>query len=138
TVGKNITGYPWAGDVYWDYATRGDDPDEAEGNPLFGHGPDFGYWYYGAIWYGDELWNNGIFADENGDGERDQLDALIWDDRENNGEGFMEWTPKTVPHWGEVEVGGFHPKFFSQNGPPRMLEQVAGNQARFNLRMAMS
>ncbi len=138
TVGQNITGYPWAGDVYWNYATRGDDPDEAEGNPLFGHGPDFGYWYYGAIWYGDELWNGGIFADENGDGERDQLDALIWDDRENDGEGFMEWTPKTVPHWGDVEVGGFHPKFFSQNGPPRMLEQVAGNQARFNLRMAMS
>ena len=36
-----------------------------------------------------------------------------------------------------VEIGGFHPKFFSQNGPPRALEQWAGNQARFNLEMAL-
>jgi len=42
------------------------------------------------------------------------------------------------PQYGDVEVGGFHPKFFSQNGPPRMLEQVAGNQARFNLEMALA
>ncbi|MEZ4996253.1 MAG: hypothetical protein R2758_01815 [Bacteroidales bacterium] len=36
-----ITGYERAGDVYNDYGG---------GQPLFGHGPDFGYWYYGAIW----------------------------------------------------------------------------------------
>ena len=139
TVGMRITGYPWAGDVYFTYATRGDDPeDDPQGNPLFGHGPDFGYFYYGTIWYGDELWNGGIFADENEDDERDQLDALIWDDRENDGDGFMEWTPMRHPQYGDVEVGGFHPKFFSQNGPPRMLEQVAGNQARFNLEMALA
>jgi hypothetical protein len=136
TIGKRHTGYPWAGDVYWTYATRGD-ADPVSGTPLFGHGPDFGYWYYGAIWYGDELWNGGIFRDENGDGERDQLDALIWDDRENAGEGFLEWRPFQHPELGQVEVGGFHPKFFSQNGPPRVLDQVAGNQARFNLAMAM-
>lgn len=137
TIGMRHTGYPWAGDVYWTYSTRGQD-DPVRGNPLFGHGPDFGYWYYGSIWYGDELWNGGIFADENGDGERDQLDALVWDDRENGGEGFMEWKPFTHPTLGEVEIGGFHPKFFSQNGPPRMLEKIAGNQARFNLELAMN
>jgi hypothetical protein len=137
TIGQRHTGYPWAGDVYWVYATRGE-TDPVSGSPLFGHGPDFGYWYYGTIWYGDELWNGGIFRDENGDGERDQLDALIWDDRENGGEGFLEWRPFRHPTLGDVEVGGFHPKFFSQNGPPRVLEQVAGNQARFNLEMAMS
>jgi len=136
TIGIRNTGYPWAGDVYWVYANRGES-DPTSGTPLFGHGPDFGYWYYGAIWYGDELWNGGIFRDENGDGERDQLDALIWDDRENGGEGFLEWRPFHHPVLGDVEVGGFHPKFFSQNGPPRVLEQVAANEARFNLEMAM-
>ena len=136
TVGQRLTGYPWAGDVYYTYATR--DREDAFPQPLFGHGPDFGYFYYGSIWYGDELWNGGIFRDENNDGRRDQLDALIWDDRENGGRGFKRWTKVHHPDFGEVEIGGFHPKFFSQNGPPHMLEQVAGNQARFNLEMAFA
>jgi hypothetical protein len=134
TVGLRITEYPWAGDVYHTYATRND----PEGNPtpLFGHGPDFGYFYYGSIWYGDELWNGGIMRDENDDGERDQLDAQIWDDRENGGAGFMAWTPARHPDFGDVEIGGYHPKFFSQNGPPNVLERWASRQALFNLEMA--
>jgi hypothetical protein len=136
TVGLRITGYPWAGDVYHTYATR-NNPDRT-GSPLFGHGPDFGYWYYGSIWYGDELWNGGIFRDENGDGERDQLDALIWDDRENEGQGFRAWTAARHPDFGDVEIGGFHPKFFSQNGPPRVLEHWISRQALFNLEMALA
>jgi hypothetical protein len=136
TVGLRITGYPWAGDVYHTYATR----NNPQGNPspLFGHGPDFGYFYYGSIWYGDELWNGGIYRDENGDGLRDQLDALIWDDRENGGEGFKPWSPARHPDFGDIEVGGFHPKFFSQNGPPRVLEHWASRQALFNLEMAFA
>jgi hypothetical protein len=136
TVGLRITEYPWAGDVYHTYATRGNP--NANPSPLFGHGPDFGYFYYGSIWYGDELWNGGIFRDENNDGERDQLDALIWDDRENNGEGFRRWTAAKHPVLGDVEIGGVHPKFFSQNGPPRVLEQWASRQALFNLEMTFA
>jgi hypothetical protein len=49
----------------------------------------------------------------------------------------MEWKPFRHPTLGDVEIGGFHPKFFSQNGPPRALEHWAGNQARFNLEMAL-
>lgn len=142
SVGLSITDYPWAGDVYWTYATRGDEPDEARGNPLFGHGPDFGYFYYGAIWYGDELWDGGDVGDVNGDGEEDGLDRLIWADsvtadRDYPGP-FKEWTTFRHPEHGEVEIGGWHPKFFSQNGPPEVLERWAGNQARFNLYMAQS
>jgi hypothetical protein len=59
SVGPAHHGYPWAGDVYHTYATRNNP--EGFGSPLFGHGPDFGYFYYGSIWYGDELWNGGIF-----------------------------------------------------------------------------
>jgi hypothetical protein len=136
SVGLRITGYPWAGDVFHTYATR-NNPDRP-GSPLFGHGPDFGYFYYGAIWYGDELWNGGIFRDENNDGQLDQLDALIWDDRENDGEGFKPWTPWQHPDFGDIEMGGFHPKFFSQNGPPRVLDHWAGRQALFNLEMALA
>lgn len=126
-VGKSITGYDRAGDVYNDYG---------RGNPLFGHGPDFGYWYYGSIWYGDEIWNNGrINEDVNGDGTVDDLDRLLWDDKYNDGLAFQEWEPYDHPDLGEVEIGGWDPKFFSQNSPSKQIERWASNQALFNLEM---
>jgi hypothetical protein len=141
SVGVSITGYDWAGDVYHDYMTRTVvNPftgDSARPNPLFGHGPDFGYFYYGTIWYGDELWNGGRMEDFNGDGRLDDVDALTWDDRANGGAGFREWEPFDHPTLGRVEIGGFHPKFFSQNGPPAELERWARNQALFNLQLAL-
>lgn len=126
SIGKGITGYERAGDVYQDYG---------HGNPLFGHGPDFGYWYFGAIWYGDELWNGGRFKDYDGDDDIDQLDLLRWDDEENEGTGFTKWKPFVHPVYGEAEIGGFHPKFFSQNPPAKNLLPWAKNQALFNLEM---
>ena len=82
-----LTGYE-KGDVYNDYG---------KGNP-FGHGPDFGYWYYGSVWYGDEIWNSGRF-DLNGDSITDQTDMLIWDEKNNDGEGFEEWENNTSSIW---------------------------------------
>lgn len=141
SIGMGITGYPWAGDVYDTYRTRIPiNPftgDSARPGPLFGHSPDFGYWYYGAIWYGDELWNGGAMRDYNDDGLLDEVDALTWDDEENGGVGFREWEPFEHPTLGQVEIGGFHPKFFSQNGPPDQLERWARNEALFNLEMAL-
>lgn len=125
-IGKEKTGYEKAGDVYNDYGS---------GSPLFGHGPDFGYWYFGAIWYGDEIWNGARGKDYNNDGEKDQLDMLAWDEKENNGQGFHNWEKINHPVYGEVEVGGFDPKFFSQNPPASHLELWAGNEAMFNLEM---
>ncbi len=125
-IGKKLTGYEKAGDVYDDYGS---------GSPLFGHGPDFGYWYYGAIWYGDEIWNGARYKDFNNDGVTDQLDMLVWDDTENNGEGFMEWKPAKHPVYGDVETGGFVTKFFSQNPPARHLEPWIRNEGLFNVEM---
>ena len=106
------------------------------GRPLFGHGPDWGYWYYGAIWYGDELWGGVSWGDLNGDGEVNQHDALIWDDQENQGRAFTEWATFDHPVYGEAESGGFHPKFYSQNPPVAALEEWIEKQALFNLAMA--
>lgn len=136
SIGMSFTGYPWAGDVYFDYATRG--VPGRSGNPLFGHGPDFGYFSYGSIWYGDELWDGGAVGDVNGDGVADELDRLIWQDSVANGRSFKPWTSFQHPTLGEVEIGGWHPKFFSQNGPPEVLEEWASKQARFNLFLAQS
>lgn len=141
SLGMTITGYPWAGDVYETYSTRYKvnriTGDPLKPNPLFGHGPDFGYFYYGAIWYGDELWNNGAMKDYDGDGVLDDYDALMWDDEENGSNGFKMWEKFDHPQLGEVEIGGFHPKFFSQNGPPWQLERWISKQSLFNIAMAM-
>ncbi|MCP4725346.1 MAG: peptidase [bacterium] len=132
--GMEISGYPWAGDVYYDYRTRG--REGATGAPLFGHSPDFGYFYYGSIWYGDELWNGGRVGDYNEDGEEDELDRLEYNDNELSKSRFQEWTKAHHPEYGEVEVGGWNPKFWRQNPPPELLEEWAIKQARFNLFLA--
>ncbi len=126
-IGKKKTGYEKAGDVYNDYGN---------GNPIFGHGPDFGYWYFGAIWYGDEIWNGARFKDYNGDGVTDQLDMLRWDDEENDSLGFFEWKKAKHPVYGDIEIGGFDPKFFSQNPPAKYLETWISKESMFNLEMA--
>lgn len=140
SVGMSITGYPWAGDVYETYSTRNAfnrmTGDPSKPSPLFGHGPDFGYFYYGSIWYGDELWNGGEHEDLDGDGEIDAYDGFLWDQKYNGGKGFKPWTPYNHPQLGEVEIGGSHPKFFSQNAPADHLEGWIKNQALFNLAMA--
>ena len=135
SLGLSITDYGRAGDVFHDYGARNSD-DPMAGRPLFGHGPDWGYWYYGAIWYGDELWGGVSWGDLNGDGEVTQHDALIWDDQENQGRAFTEWAPFHHPVYGEAESGGFHPKFYSQNPPIAALEEWIAKQARFNLAMS--
>lgn len=138
--GMKLTGYPWAGDTYDVYHTRTPkDPVTGEPtrpNPLFGHGPDFGYWYYGAIWYGDELWNGGAVKDYDNDGLRDSFDALRWNDEALDGKGFAPWTRYPHPQLGDVEIGGFDPKFFLTNPPPRFLEEWARKEAFFNLMLA--
>ena len=125
-AGKRITGYSRAGDVYRDYNRD---------NPIFGHGPDFGYWYFGAIWYGDDIWNGGRNKDYDNDGNISQVEMLRWDDRENDGNGFIEWRPASHPVYGDIETGGFNPKFFLQNPPSKHLEKWVSNQAMFNLEM---
>lgn len=136
SVGLSFTNYPWAGDVYRTYATRFAPPGQGEPQPLFGHGPDFGYFQMGQIWYGDELWNGGRERDYNGDGRWDQYEVLRYNDEQFGGAGYQPWTKVMHPDLGEVEVGGPNPKFWSQNGPPEVLEKWARNQALFNLAMA--
>jgi murein tripeptide amidase MpaA len=138
--GKKITGYPWAGDTYNDYRTRRKfNPvtgDPTIPVPLFGHGPDFGYWYYGSIWYGDELWCTGAVKDYDGDGNYDEYDAFCWNDEALGGAEFQAWASYDHPQLGEVEIGGFNPKFFRQNPPADFLEEWISKQARYNLFLA--
>ncbi|MFC1512230.1 M14 family zinc carboxypeptidase, partial [Candidatus Latescibacterota bacterium] len=138
--GQKITNYPWVGDVYNVYRTRRKfdsvTGDPITPSPLFGHGPDFGYWYYGSIWYGDELWCRGAVKDFDDDGIYDEYDALHWNDEVLGGKEFKQWEKFEHPQLGEIEIGGFNPKFFRQNPPVQFLEEWAQKQAMFNLMLA--
>ena len=141
--GQEITGYPYAGDTYHDYATRTSGapssaaPSERGDTPLFGHGPDFGYLYFGVPWYGDEIWNGGRMMDYDKDGRVDEIETLRWNDENRAGKGdFQPWTKYVHAQLGEVEIGGWNPKFWSQNPPAEMIETWAKNEAMFNLYLA--
>ena len=142
SVGVSITKYPWAGNVYRTYATRGGvNPitgDSLQPQALFGHGPDFGYFYVGTIWYGDEIWNGGREKDYDKNGRVEQWEVLRYCDEDFGGKCMMPWKKFQHPQLGEVEIGGFNPKFWSQNGPPEVLEKWAKNEAMFNLYLANS
>jgi hypothetical protein len=133
TVGLKITGYPWAGDVYREYSTRGNP--NLDPQALYGHGPEYGYFHLGIVWYGDEIWNGGREKDYDKNGTIDQYEVLRYCDEEFGGTCMLPWTKGIHPEHGEIEAGGANPKFWSQNSPPAALEKWAGNQARFNLEL---
>jgi hypothetical protein len=65
------------------------------------------------------------------------VEALRWLDENRPGKGdFQPWTAFKHPQLGDVEIGGFNPKFWSQNPPPDMIETWARNEALFNLYLA--
>ena len=68
----------------------------------------------------------------------DELDRLQYNDKELKVSRFQPWTKVIHPQHGEAEVGGWNPKFWSQNPPPELLEIWAEKEARFNLMLAGS
>lgn len=144
-VGQQLTGYTRAGNVYFDYATQptrlqeGDEPEEEQPNPLFGHGPDFGYFQYGAVWYGDELWiSGGLVKDYNGDDRYGDWEGQRWCAERGIPDCFLEWKAFDHPELGQVEIGGKNPKFFSQNPPAEALEEFVVGQVEQNMYLTES
>ena len=78
----------------------------------------------------DELWNGGSVGDYNKDGVTDDLDRLQYNDKELKVSRFQPWTKIIHPDYGDAEVGGWNPKFWSQNPPPELLEIWAEKEAR--------
>ncbi len=84
------------------------------------------------------MWNGGNVGDYNKDGVTDELDRLNYNDKELKVTRFQPWTKIIHPQYGEAEVGGWNPKFWSQNPPPEILETWIEREARFNLMLAGS
>lgn len=67
--------------------------------------------------------------------EREYL-LLQWNDRELASQGFFRWRKFNHPQLGEVELGGWNPKFVRQNPPHKLLEQECYKMCRFLLKHA--
>ncbi len=138
--GKKITGYRWAGEMY-DYLMRrkinAATGDSTRMSYNFGHGLEFGYWVYGSLWYGDELWCwYGADRDYNNDGEYDQYDGLCWVDEFCGEKEYKTWEKYNHPQLGEVEIGGNNYKFYWANPPAQFLEEWIEKEAMFNIFLA--
>ena len=68
--------------------------------------------------------------------EERELKLLQWNDRELSGQGFFCWRKFRHPQLGEVELGGWNPKFVRQNPPHKFLEQECHKMCRFLLQHA--
>ncbi|MGD8360031.1 MAG: M14 family metallopeptidase [Gemmatimonadota bacterium] len=84
----------------------------------------WGYWDQGVVGWvpeyspGPEAW----VTDYDGDGSVEPLEEIRFNDEELGGRYFSPWTTYLHPELGEVEVGGWHSKFWGQNPPPEFLE----------------
>ncbi len=84
----------------------------------------WGYWDLGVVGWvpeyspGPEAW----VADYDGDGSIGPLEEMRFNDQELGGRYFSPWTTYHHPELGEVEIGGWHRKFWGQNPPAEFLE----------------
>lgn len=83
------------------------------------------YWDRGIVGWvpeyspGPEAW----VPDYDGDGEVEPLEEWRFNQEELEGRYFSPWTVLEHPDLGEVEVGGWHSKFWGQNPPAEFLEE---------------
>ena len=68
--------------------------------------------------------------------EEREYRRLQWNDRELAGKGFFPWRKFQHPQLGEVEIGGWNPKFVRQNPPPHLLLQECHKMTLFLLKHA--
>jgi hypothetical protein len=83
------------------------------------------YWDMGVVGWvpeyspGPRAW----VTDYNSDGEIDEQEQMRFNDEELGGRYFSPWTSFDHPELGDVEIGGWHRKFWGQNPPAEFLEE---------------
>jgi zinc carboxypeptidase len=98
----------------------------------------FGYWDHGIVGWvpeyspGPSEWVPD--ADENG--RIDESDYHAYNDSEFSGRYFSDWTIFDHPQLGEVEIGGWHTKYWGQNPPPELLRKELEVQVPWMLHLA--
>ena len=79
------------------------------------------YWDFGVIGFVPEFWGD-FGRDYDNDGRITEAERLLWNQKELDGEGFVNWTPYNHPQLGAVEIGGWKTKLVRQNPPPKFLK----------------
>lgn len=108
--------------------------------------PEWAYEQLGIIGYTTEAWDRlgqaGLpfdafsKADTPVKREELQLKLLQWNDRELMGKGFFTWRPFEHPQLGEVEIGGWNPKFNMANPPLNLLPTECHKVSMWAVRQA--
>jgi hypothetical protein len=75
-------------------------------------------------------------TDYDGNGRVTEEEQLRFDDEKLGGRYFSPWKPFPHPQLGEVEIGGWHRKFWGQNTPPEYLEAECRAQVPWILYLA--
>ena len=130
-IGEEITGYPCVSIL-----------EGFIGNPIYGVFVDWSYEHRGLLGLSTELWDPLQQAGKTGKknfldrvfNEEDELLKLKLNDEKLNSEAFMPWTPFNHPQLGEVEIGGWHPKYFAQNPWFSLLEDECVRNHAFCLK----
>lgn len=98
----------------------------------------WGFWDQGVVGWvpeyspGPEMW----VPDYDGDGDISEAEEMRYNDEELGGRYFSDWTAVDHPELGEVEVGGWHSKFWGQNPPAEHLEEETTPQLPWILWLA--
>lgn len=132
-IGEDITGYPCISIL-----------EGFIGNPIYGVFVDWSYEHKGLLGFSTELWDPLQQAGKTGKknflerrfNEEDELLKLKFNDESLNSEAFMPWTAFNHPQLGEVEIGGWHPKYFAQNPWFTHLEDECQRNHAFALKHA--
>jgi hypothetical protein len=132
-IGEDLTGYPCISIL-----------EGFTGDPIYGVFVDWSYEHRGLLGLSTELWDPLQQAGKTGKknftersfSEEDELLKLKWNDEALNGEAFMPWTPFQHPQLGEVEIGGWHPKYFAQNPWLTRLQDECERNHAFSLKHA--
>ncbi len=144
--GLEVTGYTLATSVYdwnWPRGSRNTKPTQVwrdeRGNlrgagesdyPAFGGSIDALYMLFGVLAFANEIYAMG--ADDDGDGRIEAHEQLRFNDEEQDGYAFREWTPFEHPQLGRVEIGGWR-KFGHNNPPPAELPEEVRRNVEFAL-----
>ena len=109
---------------------------------------DWAYDHLGIHAFTLELWSPwkkaGLdFSDDflrffRGRTEEENLELLRWNDRELDGQGFVDWEAFDHPQLGEVEIGGWRWMYTWRNAPPDQLAEECRRACLFSLDHARS
>jgi hypothetical protein len=127
-LGTKITGYPVLS-VYNDFTTN-------KSNPRHGVFVDWAYEYFGALAFTTEIWKAPGETGRSVFEGTDENIAMEWNDKELDGEGFVNWTKYNHPQYGEVEIGGWNSNYFVQNPPAKFMEEEWRKNCLFELKHA--